>query len=132
MDNLLEIIRSKLYFSSSIGASDEQVLASEKSLGLVFSSEFREYLLAFGFASYDGHELTGISKSSRLNVVDVTIEERKKYPNISSDFYVIEQLHIDDVSIWQTSTGEIYQAMPSSDPIKIHNSLIEYIESYNQ
>ena len=32
-------------------------------------------------SAFNGHEMTGITKSKRLNIVSVTIEARKKYRN---------------------------------------------------
>lgn len=129
MKDMINTIKSKDFFSFSVGSSEEQVLAAEEALGLNFTDEYREYLSAFGTASFDGHELTGISKTSRLNVVDVTKEERQKYSDIPADWYVLEQLHIDDVSIWQARSGEIYQLMPGAKALKICDSFSEYINS---
>ena len=77
----------------------------------------------------NGHELTGLGASSRLNVVDVTLEERQRNLNISPDWYVIEQTNIDGMVIWQSETGEIYQAVNEAGK-KICGSLMEYIENF--
>ena len=57
----------------------------------------------------------------------VTEYERKNNPNIAPDLYVIEQLDIDGVVVWQASTGEIFQSMPNNALIKICNNLEEYL-----
>jgi hypothetical protein len=115
-------------FRAMQGATDEIIKQAEQKLGLQFSDEFREYLIAFGVASVYGHELTGICDFPRLNVVDVTFAERASNPNIKADWCVIEQANIDGIVIWQSITGEVYQTMPGSAPIKLCDSLSGYID----
>lgn len=128
MSDIIKMLPEMLDFFSSSGASAEQIDEAEKKLELRFSDEYREYLLKFGFASADGHELTGICTSPRLNVVDVTITERVRNPNLEKKYYVIEQVNIDRIVIWQSNTGEIYQTTPNTQPLKLCNSLCEYLD----
>jgi len=114
-------------FRSRTPASAEQIKEAENALGLKFAKEYKEYLSDFGCASIYGHEFTGICKSSRLNVVDVTISERANNPDVPNDWYVIEQANIDGIVIWQNQKGEIFQTQPYCDSIKIANSIVEYI-----
>ena len=81
----------------------------------------------FGFASYKGHELTGICKSSRLNVVDVTLEAREIY-NVNFDMYVIEDTGYEGILILQNRKGEVFQIQPLALPEKISESLSNYIQ----
>ena len=127
MVDYLQIMREAPGFASFSGASEEDIQAAESKLKLAFSKEYRKYVSAFGAASYGSHELTGICKFPRLNVVDVTMEERQKHPDLPGDWYVLEQLHIDDVSIWQSGSGEIYQIMPGARPIKVSESFSLYV-----
>lgn len=129
MDAFLRVLRNKPGFVSLKGASEDSILRAESELCLTFSKDYRVYLSTYGAVAYEGHELTGISKSPRLDVVHVTFEERQQYPNIPDNWYVLEQLQIDNVSIWQASTGEIYQMMPGEPHQKICDSLIEYMKS---
>lgn len=80
-----------------------------------------------GLACFDGHELTGLTNTSRLDVVSITKEQRAINKNIPIGWYVVEQANIDGIIIWQDETGHVYQTSPSSSPIKIANSLLEYI-----
>lgn len=127
MVDYLQIMREAPGFASFSGASEEDIQAAESKLNLTFSKEYREYVSAFGAASYGNNELTGVCKTPRLNVFDVTMEERQKYPDLPGDWYVLELLHIDDVSIWQSSSGEVYQIMPGARPVKICESFSEYV-----
>lgn len=129
MADMLTILRNKPGFVSLTGASEDAIQRAESELGLTFSKDYRVYLSTYGAVAYEGHELTGISKTPRLDVVRVTLEERQQYPNNPENWYVLEQLYIDDVIIWQASTGEVYQVMPGETPLKICDSLVEYIES---
>ena len=121
------VLKSKPDFFSITGASANQVSQAETVLNLHFSPEYREYLSAYGVASADGHEFTGICASPRLNVVNVTQEERAAVPDIPADWYVVEQAHIDGIVIWQSATGEIYQSQPGAKPFRLCASLAAYI-----
>jgi len=127
MSNIITRLKESAGFVSLSGATYEQIERAENSLGLKFSDEYREYLTAFGVASAAGHEFTGICASSRLNVVDVTELERQQNI-VPNDWYVVEQANIDGIVIWQASTGEVYQTIPNGLPIKLCDSLSEYLD----
>ena len=128
MSDIIRKLQEKPDFFSRKAASEEQIQSVETLLGLKLAKEYQEYVSAFGAATYQGHELTGICASSRLNVVNVTESERPKFPDIPKDWYVLEQLNIDDVSIWQAGSGEVYQLMPGMQPVRLYGSLSEYID----
>ena len=52
---------------------------------------------------------------------------------IPQNLYVIEQANIDDIVIWQNQLGlgEIFESISNANPIKIANSLLEYISMYD-
>lgn len=129
MDDILKAMQAKQGFVALSGASAEQIAQAETALGVKFSEEYRKYVSAFGIASFETHELTGICTSPRLNVVAVTLEERSKYPEIPKDWYVLEKTNIDDVVIWQSSAGEIYQSVPGAQAIMLFGSMSEYLDS---
>ena len=108
------------------GASDDDIQNAERKLGLVFATDYYEYIATFGAASFASHELTGICKSHRLNVVDVTLEERE-YANVPKSWYVVEQTNIDGIVIWQAYDGAIYLTAPDRQPSKIADGLVNYI-----
>ena len=91
-----------------------------------FAKEYADYLQKYGVASFFGHELTGICSSNRLNVVDVTIEERQYTQGISQQLYVVEVTNFDDVVVWQDATGVIYRTAPGEKTEKVAASLAEY------
>ena len=109
------------------GVSDEEIIKAEEKLGLTFAEEYTTYLKEFGLLSYGVHELTGICKSIRLNVVDATIRERAENLNIPAEMYLIEQVGVENMSIWQNSRGEIFETAYKAIPQKIYDSLEEYI-----
>lgn len=125
--SIVNKLKNKPSFLSYVKATSEDIYFSEKELSLMFSEEYNQYLMEFGFATYEGHELTGICKSKRLNVVDVTKANRELFNDIPDDWYVIEEAHIDGIVIWQSTDGKIYQTMPGREPIMIAESLAEYI-----
>ena len=127
MSNLVETIKNKPFFDSYNGVSETEINKAETELSLKFTDEYKQYLIAFGEASYNGHELTGICQAKRLNVIEATVQEKENNTNVPLTWYVVEQLNIDDVVIWQAPTGEIYQTIPGEEPHKLCNSLLEYV-----
>ncbi len=125
MSRIIEIFESKKTLLAGNGATEDQVSNAENLLGLHFASEYREYLLRYGVAVYDGHELTGITSASRTNVVDVTLNERIKIK--TEKLYVIEDTNYDGIIIWQASEGSIYASAPNMSPTKIYDSLSDYV-----
>lgn len=107
--------------------SMEQIYEAELRLELSFSEEYRQYLHEYGAVSFYGHELTGICSSKRLNVVDVTMTERK-YTDVPDDWYVLEQGNIDGIVIWQATNGSVYLTAPGRKARKIADSLFAYIK----
>jgi len=45
--------------------------------------------------------------------------------------YVIEELGVDGIAIWQNSKGEIFQTIPRKEvkPEKIYDTFLEYLEN---
>jgi len=128
MSDMVKKLQAKPNFYALDGVSGEQIEQAERALSLKFVDEYREYLAAFGVASACGHELTGICASPRLNVVDVTISERISNPTVPADWYVVEQANIDGIVIWQSCSGEVWQTMSNVPPVKLCESLCEYLK----
>ena len=126
---IVKVIRSlpKLGYSGPV--SIEQINQAESALSLQFAEDYINYLLEFGSVDAEGIELTGISKAKYIDVVSVTIDERKLNPQVPKDFYVIEEAGIDGIVIWQDINENIYQTSPHKSPKKIANSLSDYLIS---
>ena len=116
------------FISMPLGASEEEILNAEKRLNLNFSKEFKSYTSEFGSASIKNHEITGVVKSPRLDVVTQTIIEREKDPYLPMNLYVVERFDIDHIVLLQNSKGEIYSHVANDKQIKIANSLEEYLK----
>ena len=125
--NLIDRIKEQEGFASLKPIDDEQIKEAELALNLKFAEDYKQLLREFGIFSIIGHELTGICKSKRLNVVDVTSEEKTINKNIPEGLYVVELLNIDDVVIWQSADGKIYQSEFNSVPVEIHKNLESYL-----
>lgn len=128
MTNIQNKLRALPAFCALPGASAQQIADAERALALSFADDYREYLLAFGVASAAGHEFTGICASERLNVVDVTLSERKIVPGIAQDCYVLEEANVDGIVIWQNGSSEIFQTQPGRPAIKIADSICDYLD----
>ncbi len=129
MSALLDAFASKTSLLSGKGATPEQVSQAELELGLSFSDEYQEYLIQYGIAAFDGHEMTGLSQSKRLNVVSVTSDARKKYPDLPSNLYVVEDTGVEELIILQSSDGEVFGCAPNYRLEKLSDSLSEYISN---
>ena len=127
MNNIVDVLKNALDFIGGTGRTGEEIENAEKQLGVRFAHEFRCYLKEIGLASFDGHELTGLCKTTRLNVVDVTLTQRDYFPEAYS-WYVIEEANIDGIVIWQSSAGDIFQTEPGRKAEKIYSSLAEYVK----
>lgn len=125
MNDIVAFLKNKESISY-IGETNNNLISdAEGKLNVQFADDYRAYISAFGVASFDGHELTGICSSKRLNVIDVTTEEREEL--IPKEFYVIERLNIDGIVIWQSNTGLIYESQKKRSPQMIAETLIEYL-----
>ena len=127
MSDIIMKLRVMPDFHSVTAASPDSIKQAEEELSLKFAAEYREYLLNFGVASADGHEFTGICPFPRLDVVANTISERENNPKVPQNLYVIEKTNIDSIVIWQSDAGTVYQSAPRKPPVKLCNSLCEYI-----
>ena len=132
MINSIYELNSLAGFDFSGPVAEAQIQEAQKELETTFSDEFIEINRLYGAISFYGHQLTGISPYSGNNVVIVTIEERKNNPNLGNHYYVIEQAHIDGIVLWMKGDGAVYQTYPFSKPVKISNSIIEYINYCTQ
>lgn len=132
MGSLTDELREKSYFYSANGVSTEKIEEAEKALGLKFAEDYKEYLTQYGVVSFGGHELTGICDESRLNVVNVTLENREKRPDIDKTLYVIEEANIDGIVIWQDVDGKIYQSGYKESAVKVYDSLLDYVCALNE
>lgn len=124
--NIIEAFKTKKYLLNGNGATEEDICLAEKELNLRFSDEYREYLKQLGIAAYDGHELTGLTKTARTNVIYVTKKEKENNLLIPESWYVIEVANIDNVIIWQEENGKVYVSCGEKTE-KIFESLSEYI-----
>jgi len=110
-------------------AEATEISNAEQQLKLVFADEYKQYLAAFGALLANGIELTGIAKSKHRNVVSVTEQEWEININVPPNMYVVQNVGIEGIIIWQDEKGKIYKTIPHSEPKEIASSLVEYIKS---
>lgn len=127
MSSIVDLLREKKYFACERSVSLEDIENAERGLGLTFAKDYREYVQECGTASFEGHELTGISKDLNLDVVSVTKNALSQNPRIDTPLYVIEETHIDGIVIWQAPDKKVYRTDMGTEPIKIAESLADYI-----
>lgn len=108
-------------------ASEARIAAAEQALGVTFARDYREYVSWYGAICARGVELTGVTDSKRLNVADVTRQERELNPRLPRNMYVVENLGIDGILILQDSTGRIFSVASNQEPKFVAKSLSEYL-----
>ena len=127
MENVVSAIKSMPGYIGSNGRDEAAIEHAERLLDTHFASDYRVYLSEIGLACFDGHELTGICASKRLNVVEVTLSARGVQPAVPQDWYVLEEANIDGIVIWQSGAGEVFQTQPGAEPVKLAASIREYL-----
>lgn len=127
--DIIDVINSLEDMISTGGASAEEILQAEKELGVAFSEEYKKVLAEFGSVLAEEIELVGLAKSQNRNTVVVTKREWEYNPLVPRNLYVVENLGIEGVIIWQEEDGAIYQSSPNKEPEKVYASLEEYIKS---
>ncbi|MDD3363278.1 MAG: SMI1/KNR4 family protein [Hespellia sp.] len=105
---IIDALNSKEDLIIGSGVSDLKIQEAEESLGLSFSKDYKEYLSVAGLAMCCGHELTGLGKSERLDVVQVTFQMKSLHKDIPNDWYVIENENMDGAAMWQDVKGRVY------------------------
>lgn len=129
MSKIIEVIDSLEDLLPLKKATKGDVENIEKELGLVLAEEYKEYLLNYGAIMADDIELTGVAKSKNRDVIQVTKREWEANEKVKHNLYVIENVGIDGIIIWQDETGKIYESTPNHEAKQIAGNLAEYIES---
>lgn len=108
--------------------SDEAIKNAEEKLSLKFAEDYKVYVSFFGAVWSDIITVSGIIDDEDFGVVNLTNKLRPFYPQIPLNFYVIEDVGIDGLVIWQDETGSIYQSIPNNEPMRIYSNLSDYLE----
>jgi hypothetical protein len=128
MSDIITTIAGLKDLVSLKGVATEVITTSEQRLGLSFADDYVAYLKKYGVISADSIELTGIIDSPRLNVVDVTLEERIS-SQIPQEMYVIEDTGIEGILVLQNGSGEVFKFYGSRHIKKIYDNLSDYLRS---
>ena len=129
MYDVIDFLQSKGELLTGKTVPKEDIEKIEEQLGVSFAIDYKKIVSTYGFVCVDGHEITGITNAKRLNVYEVTIKEREKVVCDMAGMYVIEQTHIDDIVIWQSASGEVYQTNVNHEPVKIADCIINYLNN---
>ncbi len=120
-------IAAESILTNTHGAAPEEIADAEERLGLSFAADYREFLAAVGACMMNGHEIVGLCPFADLCVVNVTMTERERNKNIPPNWYMLEQAHIDDITVWQDETGAVYQLVPNAGPNRPADGLMDYL-----
>lgn len=127
MLEMIKMIQEAEDFAALGAASKEKIADAEKELQLTFSADYKEYLSAFGAATFCGKELTGICTSERLNVIAVTQRARNYYKGFPDDAYVVEEMLFDHFLVIQKADGSVFSYGPNESEELIAESLSLYL-----
>lgn len=115
----------KLFYAK--GCTDEQVKTAEKKLGFSLPMEYVQYVKAFGAISFYATEWTGLNVGGRINVVDVTEQERKINSDFPKDCFVLENQGIDGIIIVADTDGKVFSVQYDKKEL-ICDSISDYLE----
>jgi hypothetical protein len=127
MNDIIAAIGGLSGLVSLRGASKEAVAQAEQALRLSFAADYRAYLEKHGLISARHIEITGLTESKRLNVVDATLAMRQA-DRLPPEMYVVEDTGIEGILILQNGNGEVFE-FQNQRITKIFNSLAEYLLS---
>jgi len=128
MENIISIIKKLPEMESFAPVNNETIKIVEEKLNVKFAEDYKEYLLTFGAVCSDIIGISGICDESYMNVLDLTLDAKSVNEQVPQNFYVIEDVGVDGLVIWQDETGAIYQSIPNRPPENIYNTLSEYLE----
>lgn len=123
--SIVEAFETRDDFIAGSGVAPEIIADAEKELQLSFAKDYREYLLKYGLIMCCGHELTGLGKRERTNVIHVTMQMKQIQNDIPDDWYVLENENMDGAIIWQDTNGNVY-----FNTKKIYSSLCEFVKDF--
>ena len=128
MFDIISTIKKLPSMESLSPANSETIKIAEETLKLKFAEDYKKYLSTFGAVCSDIIAISGISDKSYINVLNLTLKARSANEQIPPNFYVIEDVGVDGLIIWQDETGAIYQSTPLKAPKKINDNLSDYLE----
>lgn len=129
MSKIIDVISGLKNLLPLKPATTEMIEDIEIELALPLAEEYKEYLLKYGAIIADNVELTGVAKSKNRDVVQVTQREWTANSKIKHNLYVVENIGIEGIIIWQDGSGKIFESRPNNAAKQIANSLAEYLES---
>lgn len=125
--DIFDVIKNAKNTDKLQGATAQEIHLAEEALSLKFSEEYKKYTAEFGAVSIGASEYTGVVQDADLNVVTVTNAARSMTPQAPVQWYVVKDLHVDGIVVWQDENGMIYKTAPNREPVKLAESLAAYI-----
>lgn len=128
--DIIEMLKGVENLRFTKPATIEEISAAEQKLGLKFADDYIKCLLHYGVVFLESIDLMGITDVKYASVVHNTIQEKSFdcHSQVPSNMYVIENVGIDGLLVWQDESGVVYHTLPWQEPEKYANSLAEYIE----
>lgn len=112
------------------GATDKEIKDAEKELGIKFPKQYVEFLKAFGYISFDSHEIFGIGDSWTTSTVKNTKREREVNENYPDGYFIIENLGIEGIFTVMNQAGRAFRMFTENNcKLKLYaNSFSEFID----
>ncbi len=128
MTRIIQTLEKYEDFRCMKGISQEDISAAETKLKVTFAKDYKDFLAHCGVAKCNKHEVIGLGSSERLNVIAITELERSFNKGVPSNWYVIEEIGVDGIVVWQAEDGKVYQTDPKHGQIQLAESLLDYIQ----
>jgi hypothetical protein len=132
--NLLEelnIPESEEILGKSEIPSNKEIEKTESILSLRFAEDFKEYLSMFGHIYIKNIEIATIVGDTGIDIINMTKKVRCLNNRLPIDLYAIANMGINNIYYLQNQQGCVYIIYGNSEPIKVANSLYEFLKNYN-
>lgn len=124
-NDIVSVVESGSSLYKGKGVSEAEITKAEAELNVNFADDFRVFLGRYGYAMINGHEILGLGESPDL--IEATKAERAKGHDIDDGWYVVEELNIDGIVVWQEASGAIYQTVAGARRVPVARNLSEYL-----
>lgn len=127
MGNIINFIKNTRGFITSTPVTTELIRASQETLKVKFSEEYKEILLNFGALMYHGNEILGLNPDHLADCVNFTMDMKELDDSIPSSMYVIMMSNIDGLIYLQDEMGRVYEHFPFEKCKQISNNLEDFL-----
>ena len=127
MSEIINKIKSIKGVNRSKGCTEEQLKEAQDALGMVFPTEYIEYVREFGCIDFGSTEWTGLNIKGYLNTVTATEDEKSVNASFPEKCFVLDDLNIDAKKVIVNEKGEVFM-LQYEKVTPLCKSITEYLD----